>query len=91
MPGAVSRRPGRVRPLCRQAVRPEVDLYFRTVRPSLLDMRFTGDAWIVDGRDGTLGLFLGDYRLASIAGVALDVPSLNQQFEMMRHRRARRR
>jgi hypothetical protein len=59
------------------------------VRPSLLDQRFRGDAWIIDRRDGTIALCLGDYCLARFAGEALDLPSLNRLFDAMRHRRPR--
>ena len=63
----------------------------RMVRPSLIDPRFTGDPWIVDGQNGTFTLCLGDYCLAGIQGVTIDLPSFNQVFERLRHRRLRRR
>jgi hypothetical protein len=63
----------------------------RTTRPSLFDLRFNGDAWIVDHGDDGFALCLGDYRLASISGLALDLPSLNQLYDRARHRRPRRR
>ena len=44
----------------------------RMVRPSLIDPRFTGDPWIVDGQNGTFALCLGDYCLAGIRGVTFD-------------------
>jgi hypothetical protein len=65
------------------------DLHFRTVRPSLLDLRFCGDAWIEGGEDGTLELYLGDYCLTRLEGSALDLPALNRLFDAMRHRRPR--
>lgn len=61
------------------------------VRPSLLDLRFTGDPWIVQQSDGLLLLCLGDTRLADIQGIGIDVPSLNLALDRMRHRRPRRR
>jgi hypothetical protein len=79
------------RPAPRQAIRPPIDLRIRTVRPSLLDLRFSGDAWIVDRDDGTVALCLGDYCLTRFQGVALDLPALNSLFNGMRHRRPRRR
>ena len=63
----------------------------KMVRPSLLDLRFTGDPWIVARSDGTFNLCLGDYCLAGIHGVSLDLPSLNQVLDRMRHRRPQRR
>lgn len=64
----------------------------RMVRPSLLDLRFTGDPWIVGGEeDGTFTLCLGDYCLAGIRGVTFDLPSFNHVFDRLRNRRARRR
>ncbi len=74
-----------------QTIQRPADVYVRTVRPSLLDLRFNGDAWIADRQDGTLGLCLGDYTLAGIQGVPLDLPSLNNLFYRMRHQRPRRR
>jgi hypothetical protein len=59
-------------------------LSVRSLRPSLLDQRFTSDAWIVDQGDGTLMLRLGDYDLAPIVGLPLDLPSLNQLFGRLR-------
>jgi hypothetical protein len=61
------------------------------VRPSLLDLRFTGDPWIVDHNDGTFKLCLGDYCLVGIAGVTFDLPSFNQVLDRLRSRRPRRR
>ncbi len=45
----------------------------RSVRPSLLDIRFTGDPWVVDHADGTASLRLDDYRLARIQTMPLDL------------------
>jgi hypothetical protein len=63
----------------------------KMVRPSLLDLRFTGDPWIVARSDGILKLCLGDYCLSGIHGMSLDLPSLNRMLDNMRHRRAQRR
>ncbi len=79
------------RTLRRQAICPLVDLHVRTVRPSLLDPRFTGDPWIVQRPDGTLRLCLGDYGLTGIFAAPLDVPGLNGLFQNLRHCRGRRR
>ena len=62
----------------------------RSVRPSLLDLRFTGDPWVVDEEDGTSSLRLDDYCLASIAAVGFDLPVLNRTLLALRLRQARR-
>jgi len=67
------------------------DIKLRSVRPSLLDPRFTGDAWIVDQGDGLLALQLGDYRLTEFLGLPLDVPSLNERLHQVWNRRPRSR
>jgi hypothetical protein len=77
--------------LYRPPIRPEVNTHVRTVRPSLLDLRFSGDPWIEARKDGTLRMCLGDYGLAGIRGTPLDLPSLNSMFHGMRHRRPRKR
>jgi hypothetical protein len=60
------------------------------VRPSLLDLRFVGDAWLLAGDDDeSLTLSLGDYPLAAITGLPLDLPSLNSLLDRARHRRPR--
>jgi hypothetical protein len=61
----------------------------RAVRPSVLDLRFCGDPWIVAGEDGQFALCLGDYSLASINSLALDLPALNGLLDRVRHRRPR--
>jgi hypothetical protein len=65
-------------------------LALRTVRPSLLDMRFRGDPWIIDRRDGTFALCLGNYDVAWVHGLPVDLPSLNRLLDGARHRRPRR-
>jgi hypothetical protein len=50
----------------------------RCVRPSLLDLRFTGDPWVVDHEDGTASVRLDNYRLAHIEAMPFELPSLNQ-------------
>jgi hypothetical protein len=83
----LSRR--RLRPCA--AVQPNEGLRLRSVRPSLLDLRFCGDPWILAGEDGKLALHLGDYTLVSIEGSAIDLPGLNGLLDRLRHRRPRRR
>jgi hypothetical protein len=52
-------------------------------------LRFCGDPWIVAAEDGQFALCLGDYSLASINGIALDLPALNSLLDRVRHRRPR--
>lgn len=63
----------------------------RSVRPSLLDLRFTGDPWVVDHKDGSASLRLDDYRLARIQTLPFDLPSLNQLLLQLRLWQTRRR
>lgn len=63
----------------------------RSVRPSLLDIRFTGDPWVVDHADGTASVRLDNYRLARIQTMSFDLPSLNQLLLQLRQWQIRRR
>ncbi len=63
----------------------------RSVRPSLLDVRFTGDPWVVDHADGTASVRLDNYRLARIQTMPFDLPSLNHLFLQLRQWQIRRR
>jgi hypothetical protein len=78
-----------VRRLPAQSSVPAQEVHY--VRPSLIDWRFTGDAWIVDEGNGTLALRLGDYDLSRIAGWEFDLPSLNQVLNHIWNRRPRSR
>jgi hypothetical protein len=81
--------PPRRRPHADAAAARLRDLSVHTRSPSLLDLRFTGDPWIVVPAAGSLVLCLGGYPLAHITGSALDVPSLNQLLAHARSRRPR--
>jgi len=72
----------------RKRARPE-SLRVRATRPSLLDLRFTGDPWIEMNSDGRLVLRLGGYSVASIDGSPIDLPVLNGLLDRIRHRRPR--
>lgn len=61
----------------------------KTVRPSLLDLRFKGDVWLVSQRDGPPALFLGGYQLVTVTALSLDLPTLNQLLDRARHVRPR--
>ena len=63
----------------------------RSVRPSLVDPRFTGDPWVVAQEDGSASVRLDNYRLARIQSSPLDLPSLNQLLLQLRLWQARRR
>ncbi len=66
-------------------------LPLRSVRPSLLDLRFTGDPWVVDHEDGTASVLLDNYRLAHIQTLSLDLPFLNHLLLELRQWQMRRR
>ncbi|HKI37769.1 MAG TPA: hypothetical protein VKA46_38305 [Gemmataceae bacterium] len=55
-------------------------------RPTVMDMRFQGDPWLEDARDGTLSVCVGNYPLAVLRGLSLDLPHLNGLLERLRHR-----
>ncbi len=53
-------------------------------RPTVMDRRFRGDAWVEDRHDGTLSLYLGNYRLARLRALPIDLPYLNQLLDRLR-------
>jgi hypothetical protein len=55
-----------------------------SVRPSLLDTRFRGDAWIVPQDDGLTSLYLDNSCLVHLQLLPFDVPSLNGALQQMR-------
>jgi hypothetical protein len=61
----------------------------RASRPSLIDLRFKGDPWVVDN-GSTASLCLGDYPMAQIAASPFDVPTLNRALAQVRLGQARR-
>jgi len=84
----------RAAPSC-QTARPassatSLEFKIRSVRPSLVDWRFTGDAWIENGGNGSLALCLGDYEMTHIVALALDLPSMNQILQNIWNKRPRR-
>jgi hypothetical protein len=56
----------------------------RSIRPSLVDPRFHGDVWIVDGEDGLTSLYLQNLCLAQLQLLSFDVASLNGAVQHMR-------
>ncbi len=61
----------------------------RACRPSLIDLRFKGDPWVVEA-DGRAAVCLGDYSLGQLRVSPLDVPSLNRALMQVRLGQARR-
>jgi hypothetical protein len=61
----------------------------RSVRPSLLDPRFPGDAWIVAADDGVTALFLENSCLVRLQLLPFDVAALNGTLQAMRWCRRR--
>jgi hypothetical protein len=61
----------------------------RASRPSLIDLRFKGDPWVV-GQDGEVAVCLGDYHLTEFTASPFDVPSLNRWLQQLRLGQARR-
>ena len=59
--------------------------------PRVIKLPYGGDAWIAEYADGKFAIYLGNYCVTTVEAGALDVPSLNSLFDMMRHRRPRRR
>jgi hypothetical protein len=53
-------------------------------RPTVMDRRFRGDPWVEDRHDGTLSLYIGNYCLAGLRALALDLPHLNQLLDRLR-------
>jgi hypothetical protein len=91
MPQALPAGSRQVRVIRRQSTHPAVDISVRQIRPSLLEMRLTGDPWILPQGDECLSLRFNDWQLAAIGGAAVDVISLNRLLERLRSRPARRR
>ena len=64
-------------------------LPFRTVRPSVLDLRFTGDPWVEARGEGGASLCLDGYQLTTLAALAFDLPTLNRTLCRLRRPPAR--
>jgi hypothetical protein len=56
----------------------------------VLDLRLRGDPWIQPRPDGTLALCFDAWEMASVSGLALDLPALNGLLHHIRHRNPRR-
>ena len=77
--------------LRRRAVQTPINTCVPSVRPSVLNNQLAGDVWVVESEDGVLTVCLGDWDIAHIGGLSLDVPSFNQLLHRCRNRRPRRR
>jgi hypothetical protein len=55
-------------------------------RPTVLDLRFRGDAWVEAGRDGKLAVRVGNFLLAALPGSELDLPHFNGLLSRLRQR-----
>jgi hypothetical protein len=64
-------------------------LVIRACRPSLIDLRFKGDPWVVQ-REKHASVCLGDFPMGQVNVSPLDVPSLNRAFQQVRLGQARR-
>jgi len=58
-------------------------------RPSLIDLRFKGDPWVVLEEEEA-DVCLGDFSLCQVSASPLDVPSLNRCLLQVRFGQARR-
>jgi hypothetical protein len=70
--------------LRRRPVIRSVPAGIRSVRPSLLDPRFRGDAWLVAGEDGLTSLYLENSCMVRLQLVSFDVAALNGTLQQMR-------
>jgi hypothetical protein len=82
--------PGSIRLLCRRAIQSFVRPPLRLVRPSVLCPRLEGDPWVETAADGSFAVCVDDCRLAQVAGVPFDGPSLNHVLDRLRHTPPRR-
>jgi hypothetical protein len=63
----------------------------KPLRPSLLDLRLQGDPWISLYTTDAAGIYFNGCLLATFAALPFDVPALNTQLQVLRHRLPRRR
>ncbi len=79
-----------VRILRRQSVCGKSAVSLSARRPSMLDPRLRGDAWILGNHDGSCALCFDGWEMASVGGLSLDLPSLNTLLQRLRRGRRRR-
>jgi hypothetical protein len=81
----------RLRIVSRRSSCKTVRVSIRPTRPSLLDYRLRGDAWVVALGGHTAGVFFDCCRLLTVGAVPLDWAALNSRLHALRHRQPRRR
>jgi hypothetical protein len=60
----------------------------RSPRPTILDRRLRGDAWVIQNDADTSGVYFGNYCLSSIPSVSFDLPTFNRLLDnILIHRR----
>lgn len=77
---------GRIRIKRRSSCETPLDIRLPTRKPTLLDRRLTGDAWVENLGCSLLALCVDENCLACIRGVAFDLPSLNRMVDRLWHR-----
>jgi hypothetical protein len=91
MPTALEETTSPIRILRRSSLRRSQFPPLPMRRPSLLDLRLRGDAWIQARADGTLALCFDCWEMTAVEGIALDLPSLNGLLQRIRQRQPRKR
>lgn len=61
----------------------------RATRPSIVDLRFREDAWVVEDEDRAC-VCLGNYSFGGLSVTCFDMPALNSLFGTVRVGQARR-
>src|SRR5437764_14172025 len=90
MPSALAEQAAPVRILRRQPLCGQRGAAVSGRRPSLLDPRLQGDAWIIARHNETLALCFDCWEMAAVAGSSLDLPALNSLLQRIRQRPPRR-
>jgi hypothetical protein len=75
---------GRLRPRRATAIRTVLPFCVRAVRPCVVDLRFRGDASVLDESDGTLALWIGSYRLTRFRALPIDLAHFNALLDRLR-------
>jgi hypothetical protein len=91
MSTAAPARSSQIRVLRRQSLHPTIDVVLRPIRPSLMDLRLTGDPWIGRATDEALSLQFDAWQMTAVRGSSLDLAMLNGLLDRLRSRAARRR
>jgi len=81
----------RLRIVSRRSSGKTVTVSIRPTRPSLLDYRLRGDAWVVALDGHSAGVFFDSCQMLTVGAVSLDAAALNTRLHALRHRPPRRR